>query len=275
MTTEPAYTVHTAHDHPAVQQLARCIEFLRSVCDGAKSRDRKGFSSFDKNMGHFLASKLATHQGWSREDLRQAVELAWRYREQLGRAGLQFPTAADLRAEIDGMAAEAVMSVAPSRSTATVRLWIDPSGWLVLAFSAYDHAKLAMLLGAVPDADRWWNHANTRWLIMPEHTRPMERLFGVIAGAAPAGEPTVQPNPKRPMIASGPNFRLAANRADAVEIADYDDDRIEVRCPFAMKDTLKAAVPWQAREWRGGTKTWLVDRAFYTVVQRALGLVAA
>jgi len=44
-----------------IQQIANAIQYLASVCDGAKSRDFQGFSSFDKNLGHYLADKIASN----------------------------------------------------------------------------------------------------------------------------------------------------------------------------------------------------------------------
>jgi hypothetical protein len=155
-----------------------------------------------------------------------------------------------------------------------VQLWLDASGWLVLAFSAYDHAKLAQLMSSVPDADRWWDNGHTRWLIMPVHADHLADMYGVQVGDAPAGQPSVQPDAGRPMVAASATHRQANREADSIEINDYDDTRIAVRCPFAMKDLLKAAVPWKSREWVGATKTWIVDRAYQNAVQQALGLPA-
>ncbi|NNJ12121.1 hypothetical protein EKD04_017460 [Chloroflexales bacterium ZM16-3] len=256
-----SYTVSTEQTHPAVQQLGRCIEYLRSVCDGAVARDNVGFSAFDKNLGHYLADRLADHAGWSRQDLGFAVQIAWRYREQLGRAGLTFPTAAELQAELGGAD---LVQVVPTASTATVRLWPDAGGWLSLQFSHYDHALLAQLISTVPDADRWWDNDGTRWLIEPAHTGMLVALYGVAVEDAPVGQVAVAP----------PTARKPNGRAEPllVEITDHDDRRIAVRCPFSMKDLLKAAVPYRARAWDGATKTWLVDRSFHDAVSQALGL---
>ncbi|MBX0329096.1 hypothetical protein K2Z83_15570 [Oscillochloris sp. ZM17-4] len=266
------YAVSTQHDHPAVQQLARCIECLRSVCDGAVSRDYQGFSAFDANLGHYLADQLANHQGWSRQDLGYAVQLAWRYREQLGRAGLSFPTYAELKAEIEDLPEAETIAVAPTPSTAGVRLYRLGS-WLCLAFSHYDHGKLAQLMSATPMEDRWWDEAGTRWLINPRHAAGLSALYGVDVEDAPTDvlpisadtQPAAQPTP-------APARARTAGDVDTVTIADYDATHVAVRCPFALKDTLKAAVPWKHREWVGATKTWVVDRVFEATVRAVLGV---
>ena len=261
-----SYAVGTQHDHPAVQQLAACIAYLRSVCDGAQSRDYQGFSAFDKNLGHYLADQLANHQGWSQPDLGYAVQIAWRYREQLYRAGLAFPLAADLAAELGGLDPSAQVAVQPTVSTASVSLWRD-EGWICLAFSHYDHAKLAQLMSTVPVADRWWDEDRVRWLVQAHHEGALVALYGVAVGAAPLGQvpvaipaAQVRPSPVR----SAP--------AGVVTISDYDADHIAVRCPFDQKDQLKDAVPWQHRSWNGTTKSWIVARAFQPAVEAALGV---
>ncbi|NTU84763.1 MAG: hypothetical protein HGA45_36265 [Chloroflexales bacterium] len=263
------YAVNTQLDHPAVDQLAQAIEFLRSVCDGAQSRDDQGFSSFDKNLGHYLADQLAAHRGWSQQDLRYAVELAWRYREQLWRAGLSFPLASELQAELEGTEATAQVAVAPTPSTASVTLWRD-NGWLALAFSHYDHAKLGQLMSTVPNEDRWWDEANTRWLVNARHEGAMVALYGVAIGEAPAGQAaTLRYDDQQPRRTT-----IAQPGEGEVVISDHDDRRIRVRCPFDLKDALKAAVPWKHRAWDGATKTWLVDVEFREAVEEALEVAA-
>ncbi|NTU85953.1 MAG: hypothetical protein HGA45_42600 [Chloroflexales bacterium] len=266
-TTQP-YTVTTRHDHPAVQLLAKCIEYLRSVCDGARSHDSRGFSAFDKNLGHGLADKLASHQGWSRQDLTYAVRLAWKYREQLRRAGLSFPLERELRAELEDAPAGQV-DVAPTPSTATVRLWMEPDGRLSLAFSHYDHHKLGQLMATVPMEDRWWDEpGGERWLIKPQYEGGLLALYGVELSPTPAGMAAVPP-PQA--VASRPAPRKAAE-SEPVEIRDYDATHIAVKCPFPLKDKLKAAVPWKGRRWEGGPQVWIVAAEYREAVEQALGL---
>lgn len=273
MATKKQYAVNIAHEHDAVQRLAQAIEFLRSVCDGAVSRDEQGFSAFDAKLGHYLADQLAQHRGWSQQDLRYAVELAWRYREQLWRANVSFPLASELEAELVGTDPTTPVTVEPTPSTASVTLWRD-SGWIVLAFSHYDHHKLSQLMSTVPNEDRWWDEANTRWLVNARHEGALVALYGVPVSDAPVGQASasrpaaaVAAQPRRTKIVQGVG-------QDEVVFSDHDARRFRVRCPFEMKDILKATVPWKSREWDDASKTWLVDHALRAALEAALDVEA-
>lgn len=70
-----------ARRHVSIEDVVRA---LASQCDGAKSRDGRGFSRADALEGGRLCALKARDMAWSVEDARKAVEIAGRYSAQAG-----------------------------------------------------------------------------------------------------------------------------------------------------------------------------------------------
>lgn len=60
------------------------IESLASQCDGARSRDGRGFNRADAQEGGRLAALKKNGMAWSKEDAIKALELGGRYAKQAG-----------------------------------------------------------------------------------------------------------------------------------------------------------------------------------------------
>ncbi len=60
------------------------IDALSSQCDGARSRDGKGFSRADAQEGGRLSALKRRSMAWSPEDARKAMEITARYARQAG-----------------------------------------------------------------------------------------------------------------------------------------------------------------------------------------------
>lgn len=68
----------------ATDTLHHAVEYLASRCDGATKHDQVGFSAFDADFGHSLASQ----ERWSEKQTAAAMKLLKRYRKQLKAAGI-------------------------------------------------------------------------------------------------------------------------------------------------------------------------------------------
>src|SRR4051794_33518038 len=78
---------------PSIPTLGGAVQFLASVCDGARRQDGHGFNGADSNFGHWLASK--PEQGWTPKLRRRAWVMLRKYRKQLAAAGIDFDAIAE------------------------------------------------------------------------------------------------------------------------------------------------------------------------------------
>lgn len=72
------------------QTVEAALLCMSSACDGAETRDGRGYSKYDSEFGNDLAEKLRRGDKLTQQDVDKAIRMLAKYKGQLSKAGIQF-----------------------------------------------------------------------------------------------------------------------------------------------------------------------------------------
>lgn len=179
--------IETSGTHPAIRQ---ALIFLSQRCDGASSKDLKGFNGPDSNYGKSLAQQATSGELHPGQQFK-ALELLRKYKKQLKAGSIELFTKTELSAwlnrpenlEVEQVSIDGWVVRNPSKDTSkTVVVLYEERSFQCTCFQSYDCKHCQAVAMRFPDA---FERIRLELLVDEEYVPQVEEVSSELATCEP------------------------------------------------------------------------------------------